>query len=717
MSIIVIIDDRAINRNILKRLALAVAQDVKTHCFASPSEAIAFMKHQAPDLVVTDYSMPEMDGADLTTHIRAIEDCQDVPVMVITAFSDRTFRIKALEAGATDFLQSPVDHNEFLSRARNLLALRKEQLAAKSRASNLERELMNVERQHEEELRNSIERLGQVIDSLPAMVTAVDTGGRCAFANAAWGEFMNKPSHEWVGLDFYGQLTEVARERNKRLDLKIFSSGRALPPYEVEIPDPMGHIRFFLVTKSPLLDGYGNVTHVVTTSTEITDRKRAEAHLLHIAHHDSLTDLPNRTLLTLRIEEQINACRKSGKIFALHFLDLDRFKPINDALGHRSGDRLLEMVGERLQSCVKQSDLVARMGGDEFAILQTDIRGPDDTLTLARRIVDVLEEPFYIDGQELRTGASIGITRYPEDGIGSEELLRHADMAMYQAKAEGGNVYRLFSTTMDHDARQSIALESELRHAVLSEQFELYYQPQVNLQTNEIVGAEALLRWNRPGHGVVSPLVFLPMAEETGLIIPISEWVVTAACAEAKRWHDMGHDDLRVAVNLSPTQFRKQNVPSLLEMALDNSGLRASALEIEITEHIVMHGSEVVERELKQIQRMGSRVFIDDFGTGYSSLSYLSRFSINGLKIDRCFIKNLEHDPNDAAIANAIIGLGKSLGLEVIAEGIETPEQVAYLREAGCLYAQGYYYGRPMPADQFRELLDSKSSLLVASTG
>ncbi|MDD7912090.1 MULTISPECIES: EAL domain-containing protein [Pseudovibrio] len=716
MSIIVIIDDRAINRNILNRLALAVAGDVKTHCFASPSEALGFMEQQVPDLVVTDYSMPEMDGADLTTHIRAIEDCQDVPIMVITAFSDRTFRIKALEAGATDFLQSPVDHNEFLSRARNLLALRKEQIAAKSRASTLERELINVERQHEEELRSSIERLGQVIDSLPSMVTAVDTSGRCAFANAAWGAFMNKPSHEWVGLDFYNELQETAHERNKRLDAKIFSTGRALPPYEVEITDPQGHIRYFLVTKSPLLDPYGNTTHVVTTSTEITDRKRAEAHLLHIAHHDSLTDLPNRTLLTLRIEEQINACRKNGKTFALHFLDLDRFKPINDALGHRSGDRLLEMVGERLQSCVKQTDLVARLGGDEFAILQTDIRGSDDTLALARRIVETLEEPFYIDGQELRTGASIGITRYPEDGVGSEELLRHADMAMYQAKAEGGNVYRLFSTTMDHDARESMALEGELRQAILGNQFELYYQPQVRLNDNSIVGAEALLRWNRPGHGVVSPLVFLPLAEETGLIIPISEWVITAACQEAQRWHEMGYDDLRVAVNLSPTQFRKGDVPQLVTDALNDTGLKADGLEIEITEHIVMHGSEAVAKDLKQIQDLGTRVFIDDFGTGYSSLSYLSRFSINGLKIDRCFIQNLETDPNDAAIANAIIGLGKSLELDVVAEGIETPEQAAYLREAGCRYGQGYYYGRPMPADEFRDLVQTKHRWLVAST-
>ncbi|MTI16480.1 EAL domain-containing protein [Rhodobacteraceae bacterium RKSG542] len=705
MSVIVIVDDRAINRSILNRLALAVDDSVETKCFSKASEALAYMRQSPPDLVVTDYSMPEMDGAELTGQLRATPGCSDVPVIVITVFTERVFRIKALEAGATDFLQSPVDHNEFLSRARNLLALRKEQLAAKNRASDLENQLSSVEQRHLVALRDTKEQLGQVIDSVPALITAVDPSGVCSFANTSWASFVGTPLSEIVGRPLRGELGNLTNDSNRRLDRKVFLYGRPLPPYEVEVIAPEGKRSHFLVTKDPLKDSNGAITHVVTTATDITDRKRAEAHLIHIAHHDSLTNLPNRTYLSQRIDEEIASRRKNGGSFALHFLDLDRFKSINDALGHRTGDRYLEMVAERLQSCVGHKDMVARLGGDEFAIMQTDLQRPDDATALARRIVEVIEEPFYLDGQELRTSASIGITRFPQDGTSSDELLRHADMAMYQSKAEGGNVYRLFAFSMDQYARESIALETDLRQALLSDQLELYYQPQVDIGTGRIFGAEALLRWHRPGAGLVAPDAFLGIAEETGLILPIGEWVLMEACREAKRWHEAGYEDLKVAVNLSPTQFRKQVVPDMVAAALSSTRLPASALELEITEHIVMHGSEAVENDLKAIQRLGCKISIDDFGTGYSSLMYLSRFSINGLKIDRAFTRSIGTESNNTAIAKAIVGLGTSLGLGVLAEGVETEDQAHYLLSIGCAQAQGYYYGKPMPASAFLELV------------
>lgn len=713
MTKIVIVDDRAINRSIFERLALAVDASVSVHCFASPVEALQFMESTTPDLVITDYSMPEMDGADLTQQIRSLKHCSDVPIIVITVFTDRSFRIRALEAGATDFLQSPVDHNEFVSRARNLLALRQEQKAVKQHAQYLEQELVNVEQQRREVLRDSRERLAQVIDSVPAMITTSTQDGLCTFSNVAWADFLDSTTAELVGQPTYGKFDRMTQERNRRLDRKVFLTGRALPPYEIEQRNHAGEVYHYIVTKSPLHDADGNVTHVVTTATNISDRKRAEAHLLHIAHHDALTGLPNRTMLSERIDEEVFRCRNSGSRFALHFLDLDRFKSINDALGHRTGDRLLEVLAERLHRCVDGSDLVARLGGDEFAILQTDLKNPDEALQFAQQVVRVVEEPFTIGGHELKTSTSIGITFYPEDGANSEELLRRADMAMYQSKADGGNTYHLFASKMDRHVKETITLESELRAAIDQDQFELFYQPQIDLNTKQIIGAEALLRWNRPHYGIVAPNVFLGTAEEVGLILPIGEWVILAACQQAKRWMDMGLDTPRVAVNLSPTQFRKQNVPQLLEDALTSTGLPAEKLEIEITENIVLQGSEATAQDLSKIRKMGIHVSIDDFGTGYSSLAYLSRYSVNCLKIDRCFTRDMMSDPNNTVIIRAIVGLGKSLDLDVVAEGVETQEQADFLESMGCEIGQGYLFGKPMPADDFAMLLQERTRVVA----
>ncbi len=705
MTTIVIVDDRAINRSIFEKLALAVGQSVVVECFASPIEALEFMKSAAPDLIITDYSMPEMDGADLTREVRALKHCSDVPIVVITVFTDRSFRIRALEAGATDFLQSPVDHNEFVSRARNLLALREEQNAVKRHARFLEQELVHVEKLSKEALRDSREQLAQVIDSVPDLITTSTREGLCAFSNAAWAEFVNSTSADLVGKETYGAFDNFSRERNLRLDRKVFKTGRALPPYEIEQRNHAGDIFHFIVTKSPLHDAEGNTTHVVTTATNISDRKRAEAHLLHIAHHDALTGLPNRIMLGERIDEEIFQCRNSGRSFALHFLDLDRFKSINDALGHRTGDRLLEVLSERLLRCVDGNDLVARLGGDEFAILQTDLKSSEEALRFAQHVVSVVEEPFHISGRELQTNASVGITKFPEDGHNSEELLRCADMAMYQSKAEGGNTFHLFSTKMDKHVKETAALEAELRSAIEQDQLELFYQPQIDLSTHEIVGAEALLRWNRPGYGVVAPNVFLGAAEEVGLILPIGEWVIFSACRQAREWMDLGLQTPRIGINISPTQFRKQNVPQLIKDALVSCALPPDKLEIEITENIVLHGSEATVRDLREIREMGVAISIDDFGTGYSSLGYLSRYKVDALKIDRSFTRDMISDPNSTVIIKAIVGLGKSLDLSIVAEGVETPEQAEYLRGAGCEMAQGYLFGKPVPADEFAVLL------------
>ncbi|WP_068087836.1 EAL domain-containing protein [Polycladidibacter stylochi] len=698
MSLIVVIDDRAINRAILNKLALSVEDGIETHCFASPVKALQFMQEVTPDLVVSDYSMPEMDGAEVAKSIREISGCLHVPIIVITAFSDQTFRMRALEAGATDFIQSPLDHNEFLRRARNHLMCYKLKKQHKAYSTQITGNLAETSPFMFE---GNVEQMLQILDSVPSMITAIDRDNNSVFVNNAFARFVGKSKSEIIGRNLYSLLAFGGVRTHQLLNEKVFKTGSALPPFEMELRLPNGGNGHFWVSKQPLVNQSGQTTHVVTTATDITDRKRVESHLLHIAHHDSLTDLPNRALLSERIDAEIQSCRRNGSFFALHFLDLDRFKSINDALGHRAGDRLLEVIAERLKRCIGENDLVARLGGDEFAILQANLTSSESALVLANEVVDLITEPFSLEGQQLHIGTSIGITCYPDDGLSSDELLRHADLAMYQSKAEGGNTFRLFSQTMGRKARENMALEAELRQALHCNQFQLYFQPQVNLKTRQIIGAEALLRWKRPGHGIVSPQVFLAMAEETGLIMEIGEWVLFEACRQAHKWHQAGLDHLHVAVNFSPSQFRKQNIPSLVEAALHASNLPAEALEIEITEQIVMHGADTIAPSLLEIQGLGARILIDDFGTGYSSLAYLSKLPIDGLKIDHCFVSDLLRDKNNEVIAKAIISLGQSLGLTVLAEGIEEPEQAAWLRQAGCTNGQGYYFGRPMSADDF----------------
>jgi diguanylate cyclase (GGDEF)-like protein/PAS domain S-box-containing protein len=704
MSLVVILDDRVTNRNIFAKLAASIEDGVDVRAFGNPVEALAWLEHNTPDLVFSDFKMPEMDGADFVRHFRELPGCADIPVVVLTVYEERSSRIKALEAGATDFLQSPVDHHEFLTRARNLLKLRKQQLIIASRAKNLERELQKSERSREEELRDSGERLAQVIDTVPAMVSAADTEGRCIFVNALKAAFYGIDPTSAVdrsGAEVFGAEHEA---RSSGLDRLVFESGKALPSFEEEVVDQGGETRVLLTTKSPLRDSSGRVINVLTTSLDITDRKRAEQHLSHLAHHDTLTDLPNRTFLRDRLRRQIARTRRGDRIFALHLLDLDRFKSINDVYGHELGDQLLKAVAERLTSTVGDTEMVARLGGDEFAILQTDVKRAEDVTELAGWIIDILSEPFALGGHTVNTGTSIGVTVHPTDGSDADALLKNADLAMYRAKSEGRNTWRMFAADMNATAREAVVLESDLRKALAQKEFQLHYQPQIDIRTGEIVGAEALLRWRHPRSGLVSPAEFLPLAEENGLIVPINEWVLHEACAQAVLWGRIGLPPLRIAVNLSPVQFAKQDVARHVVEVLEMTGLEPSRLELELTENIVIQNNKNTSDNLRRLQELGVSFSIDDFGTGYSSLAYVKNFPVNRLKIDQGFIRNLESDLNDAAIVRAIVSLAHSLNLDVVAEGVERAEQLEILRKEGCDEVQGYFFSRPLPAKDFVQL-------------
>lgn len=713
MSLIVIVDDRITNRNIFAKLATSIEEGVAVRSFGDPAEALDWLKTNTPDLVVTDYKMPNMDGAEFVRRFRKLPECADVPAVVITVYEERAHRINALEAGATDFLQSPVDHHEFLTRARNLLKLRKQQLVIKSRATELERELMDSERFRKEVLRDSRERLAQVIDTVPALISATDRDGRCVFLNAFTANFYGVDPQQASGKTAAEIFGSNFGPQSAGLDRLVFENGKGLPSYEEEIIDRAGNRHVFLTTKSPLRDRAGKVVNVLTTSLNITERKQAEEHLHHLAHHDPLTGLPNRTYFHDSVRRQIARTRRGDKQFALLLLDLDRFKGVNDVLGHHQGDQLLKAVAQRLCNAVRETDIVARLGGDEFAILQTEIGRTEDAVTLAEKIIKALEQPFELEGQEINTTASIGITVHPTDGVDVDALLKNADLAMYQAKAEGRNAWRVFASDMHTSAREAIILESDLRQALAKKQFLLNYQPQIDLRSGQIAGAEALLRWRRPGCGLVRPAEFLPLAEENGLIVPINEWVLLEACAQAKIWSEQ-RPGFRIAVNLSPVQFRKQDIRQHVLDALEKTGLDPHSLELELTESILMQNPESAANDVRFLQQLGVTFSIDDFGVGYSSLSYVKTLPVDRLKIDQGFIRNVNSDPNDAAIVRAIINLGHSLNLKVMAEGVETAEQLAFVRNEGCDEVQGFYFSPPVPAEDFEFLFNQQN--LVART-
>ncbi|CDZ63605.1 putative bifunctional diguanylate cyclase/phosphodiesterase [Neorhizobium galegae] len=440
----------------------------------------------------------------------------------------------------------------------------------------------------------------------------------------------------------------------------------------------------------------------VAAHEDVTDAVRADEQIKYMAGHDPLTGLPNRTLLREKIDREVAV---SGKTSSLLCLDLDRFKEVNDSLGHAVGDLLLKAVADRLTDCLRDGDSIARLGGDEFVIFQTDVQSRDQASSLAQRIIDVVDKAFIIDGKSVRIGVSIGIAMAPDDGDMGDSLLRHADTALYKAKANGRGTFCFFETVMDVDRQARRDLETVLQQALETNQFELYYQPQVDTISEQVVGFEALLRWHHPERGLVSPAEFIPLAEETGMIVPIGEWVLRQACKDAASWSA----DIGVAVNLSPLQFKSQTLAHTVVSALSDAGLQASRLELEITESVLLTDNDTALATLHHIRSLGVRIAMDDFGTGYSSLSYLRLFPFDKIKIDQSFIRELGNSKDCAAIVKAVVDLGASLGITTTAEGVETSDQLNRVREQGCSEIQGYFFGKPLPISSVHELLKRHS--------
>jgi diguanylate cyclase (GGDEF)-like protein/PAS domain S-box-containing protein len=466
-----------------------------------------------------------------------------------------------------------------------------------------------------------------------------------------------------------------------------------------------------LLTISTVRDADGHPKNYVGVMTDISQIKQSEADLERLAHYDPLTDLPNRLLTHSRLEHALVQARREGTRVAVLFLDLDRFKNVNDSLGHPTGDCLLKALTKRLASRLRDEDSFGRLGGDEFLIVLSHARRLESAASIARELISLLEEPFALEnGSEIYVGVSIGISVYPQDGDKATQLIQHADAAMYQAKEQGRNTFRFYTPALTEAANRRIELESRLRRAVAQHEFVLHYQPQVSIEHGMIVGCEALLRWNDPDKGLVPPADFIPLAEETGLIIPLGEWLMQAACAQFRQWIDQGMTDICLSVNLSGRQLQHPEIVEVIGKNIRRHNLPAERLKLEITESLIMAHGEEAETLLRAIKSLGVKLSIDDFGTGYSSLAYLKRFPIDELKIDRSFVRDIPTDKDDTEIAATIIAMAKNLRLNVVAEGVETEQQAAFLAERGCDYYQGYLFSPALPAAEFEALLRARNA-------
>ncbi len=537
----------------------------------------------------------------------------------------------------------------------------------------------------------------KVFDASREGIVITDGGERILFANRAVTEITGYATEEIIGRtprmfssgrhdeEFYRQMW-AAIETDGHWEGEIWDRRK----------DGAIHPKWLAISSVRSPDG--PVTHFIASFADITERKASEEHIRYLAYHDPLTDLPNQRLLRDRFEHEIAHARRAGSSVALLFLDLDRFKNINDSLGHPIGNRLLKAVAERLKTCLRQTDIISRQGGDEFVIVLSDRYSVDNLTLILNKLLERLNEPFEIGGDILNASASIGISVFPVDGDDFDTLLQKADTAMYQAKAGGRSTYCYFDAHMNASAQERLKLETSLRGALQRGELALHYQPQVILRNGRIVGVEALLRWNNPElGGAVGPNRFIPVAEDSGLIVPIGEWALREACRQAKAWHAAGWPELTMAVNLSAVQFRRGDLFAALSQTLAETGISAGCIELELTESIMIQDADDTLAKVHTLKELGVQLSIDDFGTGYSSLSYLKRFAVDRLKIDQSFVRGLPENRDDSAIVRAVIQMAKSLRIEVIAEGVETEEQARFLLQAGCDKAQGYLFGRPHP--------------------
>ena len=637
--------------------------------------------------ILVDLFLPDSGGIE--TFDRLIAAAPQIPILVLTTSQDEDVAKLAVKHGAQDYLLKGRRFDSYM--------------LPKVIGSMVERAAIA------DALFDEKERARVTLNSIGDAVMSSDISGQVTYLNAVAERLTGWSQDEAAGhpLEEVFQIIDGATGeavRNPMAQAIRENKTVGLTPNCVLIRKD-GVEAAIEDSAAPIHDRHGRVTGAVMVFRDVSKARALSTRMSYLAQHDGLTDLPNRSLLKDRLTQAIALAGRHRQKLAVLYLDVDRFKHINDSLGHIIGDHLLQSVARRLIGCVRSSDTVSRLGGDEFVIVLPEVRRAHDAKVSADKILVALNAPYSIENHDLHVTASIGIVIYPDDGTDAKTLLRNADSAMYRAKEKGRNNYQFFESDMNVSAIERQSLEDGLRHAVERNEFVLHYQPQMNLGTGAIVGVEALIRWHHPQRGLVAPKQFIPIAEECGLIVPVGRWVLREACRQAREWRNMGLPPMRIAVNTSTAELRAKDYPAAVHAILLEAGLDARCLELELTETLLMQHWESTTGVLNALKEMGVHLALDDFGTGYSSLSYLKRFPIGTLKIDQSFVRDLTTDADHASIVSAVIGMGTSLHMRIVAGGVETREQLAFLQERECPVGQGNYFSAPVAAKKLTELL------------
>lgn len=687
-QVLVVEDDRAHAELIEGRLR----DDGRYQVTGAATLAAAYeqMATQKPDLVLLDLNLPDGNALVFLT-----DWCASCPMLIMTSQGSETLAVESLKSGALDYI---VKSPEAFAQMPRIVArsLREWQLKTDRE------EAIAALRESELQLR----KLSQAVEQSPSAVLITDLDGRIEYVNPKFTEVTGYARNEVIGetprILNSGQMDSlVYRQLWAHLAAGKRWQGELLNRHK------QGHLFWERAQIAPLRDEQGCSTHYIAVKEDITVQKEYEQQLRHMATHDELTGLANRTLFNNLLERAIPRAERSGHQVAVILLDLDRFKVINDSLGHAFGDELLCLVAQRLQQLVRETDTVVRFGGDEFIVLLPDISGAAAAGKVADKIMRCLSRPYRIAERELVVTASLGLSMAPVDGKDGATLIRKADVAMYQSKRKRDD-YSFYTEKMNLHVFETLELENDLRRALDNQELVLHYQPKVDLKTGRIAGCEALLRWHHPQRGMVSPGKFIPLAEETGMIAPIGSWVIEEACRQSLAWQATGYPPIRIAVNLSARQFRQGDLVTLVGNLLQQTGLSAELLELELTESMVMDNPQQTAKTLSDLKHLGVSLSLDDFGTGYSSLNYLRRFPVDSLKIDQSFISDVASDRSGASVVASIIDIAHNLNLLAIAEGVETEEQRDFLVTQGCDLMQGYLFSRPLPAPDFIKLFDEE---------
>lgn len=698
--LVMVIDDDATTRAIASQFLLQ--SGFRTADAENGQSALDVIDSIQPDLILLDVEMPGINGFDLCETLRKKPAFALTPILMLTGLENDEAIDRAYVAGATDFATKPINWSLLSHRLRYIHRAR----------------LLATQLNREQDSLASAQRIAQLGSWQFDYVTGKTEWSDHLYRILGMSPGDIKPSPA-VMLGFVEQddLERVSAWFKNTKNIKTASS----IDHQIRLRD--GSLRNVRQQIEPETDSNGNVIRVQAIVQDFTKQRQVEKKVIQLAYYDTLTELPNRILFQERLENALQGASIDNSQLAILFLDLDDFKRVNDTFGHAIGDKLLQQVATRLCDCLRtspdadqsylQSSTIARMGGDEFTIVLTNINCVEDAENIADRIIGVVSQPFKLDGYELFSSPSIGIALYPRDGDCAETLLKNADMAMYEAKRVGKNVYKTHNSVMDERAEKHYQLYTQMRMALERDEFSIEYQPQLDLSTGSVYSVEALLRWNNESLGRVSPAEFIPVAEDNGLIIPIGEWVLRTACAQAKRWIEDGFPIGAVAVNISALQFMRHDFTAVVRQALEDTGLPAECLELEITESLLATDIKHAINTLDTLNAIGVQLSIDDFGTGYSSLSQLKNFPINRLKIDQSFIRNVTDNINDAAITQAVIAMAKTMNIRVLAEGVETMAQLEFLRENHCDEIQGYFISKPLATSNIGQSMSELQSRLA----